>query len=253
MLTILIPLVMMRLAWGEKPLKFIHIAKTGGTSIEDWGKENGHSWGRFDPDMAHGGKNHYPFIFRDASLQSMNDWFVVVRNPFARVVSEFYHRQNNLFLENRSPHTPINTTQAEMNAWIQLELETRLRSSVWWHSYDQYLYVANKKQCQCNITIIYYENLLSDFRTLIHNNSLILPRSNYHYGKKLSTRNLTQETARMVYISYYQDFRLFGYARDVADATKMPKKRLTQDQVPTWDVASEKYHTDVPLRPVGRN
>ena len=78
---------MIKLAWGEKPLKFIHIAKTGGTSIEDWGKENGYSWGRFDPDMAHGGKNHYPFIFRDASLQSMNDWFVVVRNPFTRVVS----------------------------------------------------------------------------------------------------------------------------------------------------------------------
>jgi hypothetical protein len=230
---------MMRLAWGEKPLNFIHVAKTGGTSIEDWGRAHKYAWARFDPDMK--GRFHYPFIFMDVAFQSKDDWFVVVRNPFARIVSEFYHVHNNLFKKHASAHKQVNKTQAEMNEWIQRSLEMRFDPKIFWHWTDQYLYVANKNQCQCNITIIYYENLLPEFRALMRNESLILPQSNYHYGKKLSTRNLTQETARMIYLSYYQDFRLLGYARDLAAATNMPTKRLTQEKVPHWGIASEKY------------
>jgi hypothetical protein len=239
------------LTWGEKPLNFIHIAKTGGTSIEDWGRDNNYLWSRFDDAVKR--NNHYPFIFRDAAFQSKYDWFVVVRNPFARIVSMFYHAHNDLYVKNSSPYTPINKTQADMNEWIQQKIETRLHPPVSWHWGDQYLYVSNKKQCQCNMTIIYYENMLPEFRTLMRDESLILPESNYHRAKKLSIRNITQETARMIYASYYQDFRLFGYQRELRGAVPpqppkphLRKKRLTQENVPTWSVASEKYRLGVP-------
>jgi hypothetical protein len=245
MLTTLVTVFIIGFALGEKPLKFMHVAKTGGTSIEDWGHAHNYSWGRFDRDMTRGGKNHYPLTFRDVEFQSKSDWFLAVRNPYARIVSMFYHSHNDLFKKHTSPYTVINKTEAEMNAWIQHRLETRIFPKVWWHLADQYLYVSNKNQCRCNITIIYYENLLPDFRAFMHDQSLTLPQSNYHHDKKLSTRNITQETANMIYMSYQEDFRLFGYAREVGAVNEIPTTRLTQDQVPTWDIASEKERMGV--------
>ena len=133
-----------------------------------------------------------------------------------------------------------------MNEWIHQKLETRLHPTILWHWTDQYLYVSNKNQCQCNITIIYYENLLQEFRKLMNNPKIKLPKSNTHTAKQLSVRNLTKDTARMIFLTYHQDFKLFRYSRDVTTAYELPGKRLTQNKVPNWGISSEKYRMSVP-------
>ena len=69
-----------------KPLKFIHITKCAGTSIEDIGKKNDICWGRYHKEYNWW---HEPFINLKKSLKKKYDWFVVVRNPYTRILSEF--------------------------------------------------------------------------------------------------------------------------------------------------------------------
>lgn len=74
-------------------LQFIHIPKTGGTSIELWGKENGFRWGKYDRSLKGDKKTgdfrcnswHTP---QPVSMES----FCVLRQPFDRLLSEFRHR-----------------------------------------------------------------------------------------------------------------------------------------------------------------
>jgi hypothetical protein len=74
---------------GSKPLRFIHITKNGGTTIEDLGaKEAGLEWGRFMKKEY--GWWHGYFPDHDARFKAKYEWFTVVRDPYERMVSEFY-------------------------------------------------------------------------------------------------------------------------------------------------------------------
>lgn len=79
-------------------LKFIHVTKTGGNSIEDIGLKHGIKWGRFDTEThKHIDKTkfkgtvwHYPFTLLDKKYKQKYDWVLVVRTPYDRILSEFY-------------------------------------------------------------------------------------------------------------------------------------------------------------------
>ena len=82
-----------------KVIKFIHVTKTGGTSVETSGRRGipAHFWGnkhdrRSKPAY---GAVHEPFIKKSERLKLTFDWFMSVRNPFSRVVSEYnmFHRR----------------------------------------------------------------------------------------------------------------------------------------------------------------
>ena len=101
-----------------KVLKFSHVTKTGGSMIEDIGKARGISWGKFDRQARNENKFdklidhtamgdswwHKPLHKRrggsskvgdSSKMVAVNrlekyDWFMVIRNPFTRIVSEFH-------------------------------------------------------------------------------------------------------------------------------------------------------------------
>ena len=85
-----------------KSLKFVHITKCGGTTVEELSKGT-LNWGRFDmilsdaaseipiPDGSfwHAPPRYYlPYIYKQ--IVEKADFFVVVRNPYTRVISEYY-------------------------------------------------------------------------------------------------------------------------------------------------------------------
>ena len=70
-----------------KQLKFIHITKCAGTTIENVGKKNNVLWGRFHKEY---GWWHEIFPNKSQELKLKYDWFVIIRNPYERLISEFY-------------------------------------------------------------------------------------------------------------------------------------------------------------------
>ena len=68
-------------------LKFLHIPKTAGTSIENAAKNNNLLWGRFDTSL-----KSYKNISAWHCPQEIPPYcFCVIRNPFDRFISQFYH------------------------------------------------------------------------------------------------------------------------------------------------------------------
>ena len=71
----------------KKHLKFIHITKNRGTTIEEIGQAFGVSWGKYHKEYDW---RHKPFVTKERELIEKYDWFVIIRNPFDRINSEFH-------------------------------------------------------------------------------------------------------------------------------------------------------------------
>src|SRR4051812_42436098 len=83
----------------KSKIKFVHITKTGGTSIEEVGKSNGMLWGRYDDNIkdcktlfeVNPAYWHTPIRFFEKNPYTKNNiLFTVVRNPYERIVSECF-------------------------------------------------------------------------------------------------------------------------------------------------------------------
>ena len=81
-----------------KELKFIHITKNAGTTIENIANDNSVKWGRFDCDHLRNYKKpgfngsiwHTPRRFMKEGVYDGFKTFAVVRNPYDRCLSEFH-------------------------------------------------------------------------------------------------------------------------------------------------------------------
>ena len=111
----------------RQALRFVHITKCAGTSIED---VSGNQWGRYDTEYrdsvsdmyCHDGSWwHLPLLYvRPAyvlkDLLKKYDYFCVVRNPFDRVISEYFCKWG-------GPKFKA-TTAADFNRWIHKRLRS---------------------------------------------------------------------------------------------------------------------------------
>ena len=80
---------------SKKELKFIHITKCAGSFIEYLGKKNNIKWGKYHkeykcPTLHHTAPWHHPFSILNKDLKQKYEWFVIVRNPYDRILSEYY-------------------------------------------------------------------------------------------------------------------------------------------------------------------
>jgi len=191
-----------------KNLEFIHITKTAGTSIEDWGYKNNILWSYRKRHHFENRKQHYlhrggswhepPRFFLDNPYKNKKT-FTCVRNPYIRLISEYY-----------CPWTGSKNTQKhckkEFNQWIiNLINKDNVVSGI-----PQYLYMPTD-------FIIKFESLQEDFTKLIHSfdSSLntTLPHNNKskYKLKKFSVNDLDKKTIQIINAKYEKDFNLFDY------------------------------------------
>lgn len=187
----------------QKPLKFIHIAKNAGTSIEAIGRDNLLSWGHFDSEYRELGNNRNGFNRHllperlSPEYLAKYDFFMVVRNPYTRTLSQM------LF-------TRVNTS-SKINATLHSgEFRIIPEGGI---MTEQYKYMIP------GVHILHFENLEAEFNALMVQYGLPA-RMNKHLNKSINQNNITLkdfDAASIEFIQkrYQKDFEMFGYSLDI--------------------------------------
>lgn len=221
-----------------KELKFIHITKTGGTSIEDIGMDKNIQWGRNHKEY---GYWHYYFSEKPKKLKINYDWFLVVRNPYERILSEYFCKWGgvgeiinfinlNISIDNensikfRHQFTKIHKlsfiiedindifTKEFMNKFLIEKIKRR--NNLGDHYAEQYKYMDYNKDIQ--IHILKFENLKNDFDNLMktYNIDLTLDVINNKSPNKIFTINdFSKELIELINVVYLKDFEIFNYKK----------------------------------------
>jgi hypothetical protein len=190
-------------------LKFIHITKTAGTSIENTGKKHNIDWGRYDKEYnfnnTKGAFWHKFLTDANSTFIKKYDWFTVVRNPYDRIISEYYWYLKNVNIKH-------NVT--EINSYVINQIKKRSMTGN--HYTEQYKYVHP----EMNIHILKFENLSNDFFKLMdlykikinkleHDNSRLIKKNE----KKFTISDFSKELIDLINIVYDKDFKLFNYQK----------------------------------------
>ncbi len=186
-----------------KKLKFLHITKCGGTTIENIAFKRNIKWGRFDTDLPFW---HYPLNQMPLRLLLDFDWFVIVRHPLTRLLSEFY-------CEWGGPSKKIQTIE-DFNAFLIEELNL-IQKDPWLrhgHYTPQYLYIEGLT----NIKILHLEDLQNQFQNLMVEYGLEEikiddKKDNESKNNKFSIQDFSQELIELVKTIYANDFKIFKY------------------------------------------
>jgi hypothetical protein len=185
-----------------RELKFIHITKTAGTSIEDVAKEAGINWGRFHQE--YGWWHELPSRKNRALLQKY-DWFMVVRNPYSRIVSEFHCQWGGV-------GDDVHKYDRDgFNQYIQNAIKTRANRPRGDHYTPQYLYRIGVP----GLNILKFEDLQTDFSELMTRYNMKISLNKYNNTskarKKFGVNDLGPNSIRLINKVYMQDFNLFEY------------------------------------------
>jgi hypothetical protein len=195
-----------------KPLKFFHIPKTAGRSIEVSALQCGVLWGENDSTYrihwkTQGCSWHQP-IYQAMdpnycqTLLACFDFFCVVRNPYERCISEFYCQH-----EDGAPNK--NVTVEKFNEFIQYKIGLNRTTTHWAPSS---VFVFHEGQ-QIIKHVLKFENLQKEFDKLMALYSLPVKIVCHQHkaNKKYGVKDLSPATIKMINEFYADDFRNFDY------------------------------------------
>ena len=178
-------------------LKFIHITKCAGNSIEEFGNKRGLAWGRFHV----GVRRHHKILTPE--IKSNYDWFMVVRNPYTRILSEYYCKWGGIGAKN------IVHDLNEMNSFLIDKINARDLTGD--HYTEQYKYLVP------NVKILHYETLQQEFTELLRNynieNSTLEKTNSRPKSAKFTIEDFSEELLSLINEIYDQDFTEFSYKK----------------------------------------
>ena len=190
-------------------LEFVHITKTGGTSIEDWGFNNGILWSfrkrKYFESKNHNEikshtKWHTPPTFFQNNPYVGKITFTVVRNPYTRIISEYYCP----WAGSKRKHLH---NKKEFNQWIVNLLNLNNVVS----GLPQHLYLPIDN-------VLRYETLQQDFTNMIRKYDkqvdTTLPHSNKSdvlKKQRFTMDDIYPETIKLINKKYKRDFETFDY------------------------------------------
>jgi hypothetical protein len=179
-----------------KPLRFIHISKTGGNALATAANvQQMIEWGMYDYEYGNGMLCHRLLTHNKMKDPSVYDWFTVVRNPYNRMLSEYNWFKRTI----------------EINEYLQMEIATVSTENVMngWHFTEQWRYL----EPGFTIHVIHYENLDVEFAELMkqygHHITLEVRKNGPRDTAVLA--DLTLETIELINRVYERDFTTFGY------------------------------------------
>jgi hypothetical protein len=185
-----------------KALKFIHITKNAGTTIEDIGKHHKILWGRFHKEY---GGWHKLFPNKSTKIKLKYDWFMIVRNPYERLISEFYCKWGGIGKLKNIRHID----KKKFNSYIKTKILNRKSEGT--HYTEQYKYIDKRTR----IHILYFENIKVEFNKLMKKYNLNITlnqRANRSkFIKKFNIHSFSPELIKLINIIYHKDFITFGY------------------------------------------
>jgi hypothetical protein len=224
-----------------KPLRFIHVSKTGGQTIAFSAKKQASiKWGMFDEGYGSGILCHKLLshvkskeLKTDAD-KNKYDWFMVVRNPYDRVVSEYNWSK----------------VDFDINIYLKRYLSDIELGYIdgGQHHTPQHIYLEK----QYTIHVLRFEKLDEEFSALMKQYDLTieLKRKINVSEKHASLSDLTIETIEMINRVYAADFTTFGYdmVHDVfplktVDVTS-PLPSVPEETAPELAQSSSEPQTD---------
>lgn len=193
-----------------KELKFIHITKTGGSSIEEIGKKNKIGWGKYHKEYKEYSQTynwyHEIFTIKPIELKLKYDWFVSVRNPYTRILSQFhYDIMKKRFIK---PYEEKDYNKIRFNEHVRKKIANR--SLTGFHYTEQYKYIDDS----VNIHILKFENLKEDFENLMKKYNLNI-NLDKHINKSIemfSVYDFDESTIELIRMVYKKDFEFFKYS-----------------------------------------
>lgn len=200
---------------SNRELKFCHITKCAGTYIENMGKKNNISWGRFHTEY---GYWHRPISRIKRDIRNKYDWFMIVRNPYDRILSEYYCKWGGIGNKN------IYHTKQQMNNYIINKIKNRnnlMKSGAAYHYHEQHKYLTSNAK----IHIIKLENLNDELNELFKKynididvntntnttNNKINSRESLNNNIRYTINDFSNQLINLINKVYYHDFKQFGY------------------------------------------
>jgi len=250
---------------GLHALEFVHIPKTGGTSIEIAASRVGIAWGICKFAKFRSGDPQCDDIrpFRhQVKIQNSSEWkcstqaspwhcpplkytagnkfekaetFAVVRNPYERMISEYYYffksklrsiRYTNFFTGERTFTRDLNDPRF-MNQWIDMAVQAAIAKG---HCYNGhcvlfYDFVYAKDGRKVVSHTLKMENLSEEFAALmdLYHLPIILEQHNVRKSNStLGVEDLSAEVVATINDWSKRDFELFGY--DMLDPTRQKSR-----------------------------
>jgi len=226
-----------------KKLKFIHITKTAGTAIEELGILFNVKWGRHDKDIELLTSHleyiqdkafwHVPTIYYNLELlhkiKEKYDFFLIVRNPYDRVISEFYCKWGGYKSKHFEKFYKLkineNSSNDNINKWINMRLnhlkelleKNKYLVNGHWNPHYLYIYDSTGKSIVKKNNVIHFENLENELNELFkrYNTNidyLKAPEINKN-KKKFKIEDLSIKNIKLINEIYHKDFKLFGYKK----------------------------------------
>ena len=216
-----------RLMENPISLRFLHIPKNAGTSIEEAGLTIMQKWGKYDTKLKNMNDVHAWHVPQPIGKNA----FCVIRNPFNKLLSEFRHEVILAFNHNSTKFSPNAHYNAEsLNKWLEISLKKVHQNP---HHIDNHFLPQHYYAEHCN-HILLFENLQEDFDALLEKYnvpSTKLPklqggdiqqhhRAHITFSHKLTKDDISPENQVTIRFVYAKDFLLWEKHNMMREETK---------------------------------
>jgi hypothetical protein len=190
-----------------KELKFIHVTKCAGTYIENIGIEHGYKWGRFHREY---GWWHKRFPEVNHTIKRKYDWFCIVRNPYERMLSEYYCQWGGIGTKN------IKHTVEEFNKYLKVKIRSEASKIKGHHytpqfqyiDYNEHIYVIKLEEMKIKLLKLFQKY---DINIPITDSKRVNSKGDKNNSCKFTVDDFDNELISLINTVYEKDFLTFGY------------------------------------------